>query len=92
MMIALIILIIVNLVLSYSTYNLMKKQETAEDILISYMGYLDSLSRIIEATDQQLKNLDYKGSFQSDDEIGFFFDSVKQIQDILNSFKIKEMK
>jgi len=92
MVIIIIVLSIMSIILGYSTYNLMKKQEVAEDVLISYMNYLDNLSRVIEITDKKLKDLDHKESFKSDDEIGFFFDSVKQIQDILNTFKITEMK
>ena len=37
-----------------------------------------------------LKKIDYKGSFRSDDEVGFFFDQIKKIQDILNDFKLKK--
>jgi hypothetical protein len=66
----------------------MRKQEKAEDILITYMQYLDNLSRTIEISDKKLKEIDHKGTFKSDDEIGFFFEAVKQIQDILNEFKV----
>ena len=72
----------------FTTFNLMRKQEKAEDILITYMQYLDNLSRTIEISDKKLKEIDHKGTFKSDDEIGFFFEAVKQIQDILNEFKV----
>lgn len=74
--------------LGFTTFNLMRKQEKAEDILVTYMQYLDNLSRTIEISDKKLKELDYKGTFKSDDEVGFFFEAVKQIQDILNEFKV----
>jgi len=74
--------------LGFTTFNLMRKQEKAEDILVTYMQYLDNLSRTIEISDKKLKEIDYKGTFKSDDEIGFFFEAVKQIQDILNEFKV----
>ena len=70
----------------------MRKQEKAEDILLSYMDYLDRISRTIEMSDKTLKDLDRKGSFKSDDEIGFFFESVQQIQEILNDFKVVRLK
>jgi hypothetical protein len=76
----------------FSTYNLMRKQEKAEDILLSYMDYLDRISRTIEMSDKTLKDLDRKGSFKSDDEVGFFFESIQQIQDILNDFKVVRLK
>jgi hypothetical protein len=86
------ILSILVLVLGFSVINLLRKQETAEDIVISYMKYLDNISRTIEISEKKLKELDHKGSFESDDEIGFFFKSVKQIQDILNDFKVLRIK
>jgi hypothetical protein len=76
----------------FSTFNLMKKQEKAEDILVSYMEYLDKISHTIEMSDKTLKELDQKETFKSDDEIGFFFKSVQQIQDILNDFKVVRLK
>ena len=53
---------------------------------------LDRLSKTIEASDKKLKEIDQAGTFKSDDEVGQFFKSVLQIQDILNDFKLKEIK
>lgn len=78
-------------ILGYTTFNLLRKNETAEDIVIGYLQYLDQISRVIEVSDEKLKKLDYKGSFKSDDEIGFFFEQVKQIQEILNDFQLKKL-
>jgi len=86
------ILSVLVVILGFSTFNLMRKQEKAEDVLIEYLTYLDKLSRVIEASDKKLKEIDNKGTFKSDDEIGFFFKSVQQIQDILNEFKIIRIK
>jgi hypothetical protein len=55
------------------------------------MEYLSRISGIIELSDKKLKEIDYKGSFESDDEIGFFFQSVKQLQEALNAFQIKNL-
>jgi hypothetical protein len=55
------------------------------------MIYLNKISEIIEMSDTKLKEVDARGHFQADDEIGFFFQSVKQIQEVLNSFKIKNL-
>jgi len=89
MLIAIIcILSILVVILGFTTFNLMRKQEKAEDVLMEYLTYLDRLSRVIEASDKKLKEIDNKGTFKSDDEVGFFFKSVQQIQDILNEFKV----
>ncbi len=90
-MILYIIIIVLSLLVvffGFSTFNLMRKQEKAEDVLVSYMEYLDRLSRAIEISDKTLKELDRNGTFKSDDEVGFFFESIQQKQDILNDFKV----
>jgi hypothetical protein len=72
--------------------NLLKKNEKAEDILLGYLDYLDKISRVIEVADNKVKKIDIKGSFESDDEVGFFFKQIKQIQEILNDFQLKGEK
>jgi hypothetical protein len=93
-----VILGVLVVVLGFTTFNLLKKIEKQEDIialrdeiLVSYQIYLNKVSDIIELSDKKLKEVDYKGSFESDDEIGFFFQSVKQLQETLNVFKIKDL-
>lgn len=92
MIVAISILGVLVVVLGFTTINLLKKNETQEDILIGYLQYLDKLSQIIEFMDDKLKEIDHKGSFEADDEIGFFFEEVKNIQSILNEFKIRELE
>jgi hypothetical protein len=55
------------------------------------MSYLNKVSDIIEMSDKKLKEVDAKESFKSDDEVGFFFESIKQIQSVLNQFNIKNL-
>ena len=86
------VLSVLVVVLGYITLNLLRKNERVEDIVVGYLIYLDKISKVIEASDEKLKKIDYKGSFESDDEIGFFFAQVKKIQEILNEFKLKKLK
>ena len=79
-------------IFGFTTFNLLRKNEKQEDILISYLEYLDTISKVIEASDKKLKEIDHSGVFKSDDEVGQFFDSIKEIQDILNDFKVKRLK
>ena len=74
-----ITLIILVAVLGYATFNLLRKVENAEDIVVNYLIYLDKISKVIEMSDQRLKKVDAKGTFKSDDEVGFFFQEIKQI-------------
>ena len=39
----------------------------------------------IEYVNQQLKIIDEKGTFEADDEVGFFFKEIKQIGKILDN-------
>jgi len=86
------VLSVLVIILGFTTFNLLKKLEKSEDILAGYLDYLDKLSKTIEISDKKLKELDDKGMFKSDDEIGFFFESVKKIQEILNDFKVIRIK
>jgi hypothetical protein len=52
---------------------------------------LDKLSRVIEVSDEKLKAVDARGTFSSDDEVGFFFQQIKGLQEILNEFILKKL-
>jgi len=91
MILIITILSIMVVVLGYTTFNLLKKNERQEDILASYLTYLNKISDIIDISDKKLKEVDDKGLFEADDEIGWFFVQVKMIQDVLNQFKIKNL-
>ena len=91
MIVLVIILGIAVVVLGYTTFNLLRKNEKQEDILASYLTYLNKISDIIEMSDKKIHEIDVKGSFESDDEIGFFFTNIKMIQDVLNQFRIKNL-
>ena len=89
LIIALSILVVI---LLFTTINLLRKNERQEDILAGYLDYLDKISKVIEVSDKKLQEIDHKGTFKSDDEVGFFFKSVKQIQSILNDFQLRRLK
>ena len=89
MITAIVILSILVIILGYTTINLMRKNEVAEDIVVNYLQYLDRISRVIEVSDKKIKDIDIKGSFEGDDEIGFFFQEVQKIQEALNEFTLK---
>jgi uncharacterized membrane protein YukC len=91
MIITVIILSVLVVIFGYTTFNLMRKNEKQEDILTGYMTYLNKISDYIEITDKRLKEIDQKGSFESDDEVGFFFEQLKNIQSVLNSFNVKNL-
>ena len=90
MIIAIVILSVLVIALGYTTFNLLRKFEKQEDSLVGYLDYLDKLSRVIEVADEKMKDVDSKGTFSSDDEVGFFFQQIKGLQDILNEFQLEK--
>lgn len=78
-------------VLGFTTINLLRKNEKQEDILAGYITYLDQFSRIIEVSDEKLKKIDERGIFKSDDEIGFMFTQIKDLQRILSQFRMDKL-
>jgi hypothetical protein len=82
-----IILGIMVVVLGYTTINLLVKNEKAEDIIISQQKYISSISEIIQNSEKKIKEIDEKEIFKSDDEIGWFFNELKKIQNILSQYK-----
>jgi|TARA_R110000744_G_scaffold48518_2_gene105966 hypothetical protein len=86
-----IVLAVIVVLLGFTTFNLMRKNEKQEDILVEYMRYLNKLTTAIEESDKRLKVIDEKGLFSSDDEIGWFFKEIQKLQMILNEFRIKDV-
>ena len=76
--------------LGYTTFNLLKKNERAEDTIVYYEGYMKEIDEQIRFIDKRLKEIDAKGSFQSDDEVGFFFERLKLLNDLLATYKIQK--
>lgn len=92
MILAIVLLSILVVTLGFTTFNLLKKNEKQEDILAGYMSYLNKISETIEVADKKMKEVDARGSFKSDDEVGFFFEQIQSIQTVLNAFIIKNIK
>jgi len=76
-------------ILGFTTFNLLMKNEQAEDIIMSQDTFISKFMDTVNKADAKLKQIDHKGSFESDDEIGFFFKEVKNIQATLNEFNNK---
>ena len=88
MIIIISILAVLVVILGYTTWNLLRKNEKAEDIINNYEGYMNKFSDTLTKSEQRLKEVDIRGAFNSDDEIGFFFTTVRSLQEQLNQFRI----
>ena len=77
-----IILAVVITISFFIIRNLIIKNERLED-------FIAKQSEAISACDQRLKEIDDKGIFYADDQIGWFFKEVQKIQEALNEFTLK---
>ena len=66
----------------FAIRNLIKKNEELEDFIVKQ-------SEAIDQCDHRLRQIDNKGFFVADDEIGWFFTEVKKIQEALNEFRLR---
>ena len=74
----------------YLIRNLLIKVELYEDIIQDQTEYLQKLSTLIKQSDKHLKQLDERGVFQSDDELGEFFNQMKAVQKELSKFELPQ--
>ena len=53
--------------------------------ITDYENFIIEISQIIDFTNVKLKEVDSAGHFEADDEVGFFFEQLKNIQNMLNT-------
>jgi hypothetical protein len=85
-----IILSILIIVLLVAVRNLLIKVEKYEDITVDQTQYLQNVSNLIADSQKHLQNLDEKGVFQSDDEVGYFFEQMKEVQKELDRYMLPD--
>ena len=83
-MIGYILLTLLVLILSWTTFNLTRKVERLETWIENYAERIQETKRILD-------EVDIKGSFESDDEIGVVFQSIKEAVDEINEITEEEL-
>ena len=84
------ILAAVLVVAFYVIWNLYRKVAKQEDIIEYQVDYLRKVSYLIQESKVYIEQLDEKGTFRSDDEVGVFFNFMKEIQDSINAFRLPD--
>ena len=74
-------------ILGFTTFNLLRKIEKTEDIIINYDNFIEEYSKQLDISDKRLNKIDERGVFKSDDEVGWFFNNLKRLQNDLSKFK-----
>ena len=76
--------------LFYVIWNLLRKNEKLEDMNVAQDTYIQQISTIMTESNRKIKEIDSKQIFQSDDEIGWFFTGIKEIQEYINEYNINK--
>ena len=90
MIITIVFLSIIVIVLGIAIRNLLVKVERYEDITVDQAIYLQNISDSIKDSQKHLQSLDEKGVFQSDDEVGYFFEQMKNVQKELDLYMLPD--
>ena len=79
-----IVLILIIIFLSYLLFLALRR-------INDYENFIIQISQIVEFIDEQMKRVDSAGHYKSDDETGFFFESLKKMRNLMNEiFEINE--
>ena len=84
------IIVAIFLILSYIIRNLLIKVEKYEDVTVDQTQYLQNISNLIGDSKKHLTKLDERGVFQSDDEVGYFFNQMKLVQKELDRYMLPD--
>ncbi len=82
-----IILSVIIAIFFYTTINLLRKVEKLEDAVEAKDSFIEKVQESISISEKKLEEIDGKGFFKSDDEIGWFFENIKYIQETLSQYK-----
>jgi hypothetical protein len=81
----LIIIHVIELI-GIGAFLLIRRNNALEKAVEQQRQYIDAISIIITNSNEKLKELDTLGAFQADDEVGTFFQNLREIQNIINDF------
>ena len=82
------VLVAILLICSYLIRNLMLKVEKYEEVTADQVNYLQTISQAITEGQKHLNEIDEKGTFKSDDEVGYYFEQLKIVQSELDRYML----
>jgi len=68
---------VISVFLSVTLYYALRRINQYENFILDFQ-------KLISISSEKLKTLDEKGSFEADDEVGFFFSEIKSLQLMLD--------
>ena len=86
MILTIVILSVLTLILGYTTYNLLRKNEAVEDVVEEQEILISEIAERIDSSMARMKEIDRLGSFEADDETGFVFKNMYEIISELENY------
>jgi hypothetical protein len=80
-----VLFIIISIFLFIRGISLVKRNELLEDVIIKYDTREEETKRVLELMLTQMKEIDIRGSFESDDEVGAVFTQLKDLIETYNN-------
>lgn len=85
MILLICILVLIIALSAYGIINLLSQLEQLEEQVLFYIDVVDTVREKVLDVQVQLKEIDIKGSFEADDEVGFVFKEIKELADDLTN-------
>ena len=71
-------------------YLLFRRNSALEKVATQQQEYIDAIGIIAADGEARLKELDLQGAFQADDEVGTFFQNLREIQTLVSQFNTRK--
>ena len=81
-------LVIIHLIeiIAIGIFLLIRRNNALEKAVTEQQQYIDAISIVIADGDRRLRELDTMGAFEADDEVGTFFQNLREIQTTISQF------
>lgn len=76
-------------ILLFTSFRTVKKLEKQEDIIELQNKYILKILDTIGGSAKKLKEMDTLGAFEADDEVGYFFKALQDIQQELDNYVLE---
>jgi hypothetical protein len=73
-------------ILVIGVFLLIRRNGALEKAVTDQQQYIDAISIVINDSDRRLRELDTIGAFEADDEVGNFFQNLREIQTSISQF------
>ena len=81
-------IIIIHLIeiIGIGIFLLIRRNNALEKAVTEQQQYIDAISIVVADGDRRLRELDTMGAFEADDEVGTFFQNLREIQTTISQF------